>query len=185
MDLFEYLMVMVSLIVGLGLTQVLRGVGRIVRSSRRFSVVTLWAVFLFLLYIQMWWSLWDLRDLSDWTQFSFVYVIGIPCSLFATTELLLPQLTAPDIDWREHFFSVRPWLLGVFAVFLLLSHSWSYVLGDLPLTHPYRLAQAFQYLPLAVGLASTRPKVHLTVVSILIVGLVIAQVAFRFLPAAL
>jgi hypothetical protein len=41
MDFFEYLMVMVSIVLGLGTTQLLRGLGKIVRGERGYWFLSL------------------------------------------------------------------------------------------------------------------------------------------------
>ncbi len=47
MDHFEYLMVMVSIILGLGTTQTLRGLSKMARSPTRFLPATLWVIGLY------------------------------------------------------------------------------------------------------------------------------------------
>ena len=81
MSIFEYLMVMVSIILGLSITQVLRGLSKIARSPRRSVAVTLYGVFLFALHVQTWWALWDLSDVPEWNFVFFLLLISIPSVL--------------------------------------------------------------------------------------------------------
>ncbi len=83
-------MVMVSIVLGLGVTQALRGFSKIARSSTGFLPLTIWATTLFYLHIQVWWALWDLTAVETWNQLYFSLIILVPCSLFGATELLLP-----------------------------------------------------------------------------------------------
>ena len=185
MDIFEYLMVMVSIVLGLGLTQVLRGFGKIVRATQRYSVVTLWAVTLFFFHVQVWWGMWDLREVTDWNQLSFLAVIGLPCALFGATELLLPHSSPPGIDWQEHFFKVRRWFFAVFCVFALAATLETWVLLDVPLTHPYRIGQLAVLALGVVGFVTERARAHLWVAVATLSVFVLGQSLFRFLPAAL
>ena len=103
MDLFEYLVVMVSIVLGLSVTQVLRGLGKVVRNQSRFPPIIIWAIVLFYIHIQVWWGLWDLSNITSWNMFSFYLLIAIPCSMFAAVELLLPLSSDADTDWEAHF----------------------------------------------------------------------------------
>ena len=81
MTIFEYVMVIISIILGLGIAQLLRGFSKIARSETRDHGLTLWAVLLFVLHLQVWWALWDVRETADWTQFKFYFIVLIPCTL--------------------------------------------------------------------------------------------------------
>jgi len=55
---FEYLSVLVSIIVGLALTQLLSGAARLIQLRRRVpmhATTLLWMAMLFLIDIQVWW----------------------------------------------------------------------------------------------------------------------------------
>ena len=144
-------MVMVSIVLGLGVTQALRGFSKIARSSSTFLPLTIWATTLFYLHIQVWWALWDLTAVGTWNQLYFSLIIAIPCSLFGATELLLPLGSNPDTDWQSHFFSVRKWFIGVICVFTVLATLETYILLNVPLTHPYRIVQLIVLAAAATG----------------------------------
>lgn len=64
MDAFNYLSVMVSIVLGLGLTQLFAGIGNLVQIRRRVKLYwlhTFWVLLLIGLHLHMWWSLWALR----------------------------------------------------------------------------------------------------------------------------
>ena len=86
MSLFEFLMVMVSIILGLGATQALRGLSKLARSHRPFLPVALWGATLFYLNIQVWWGYWDMADVAGWTQLTYYIIVLLPCALFAAIE---------------------------------------------------------------------------------------------------
>ncbi len=185
MTIFEYLMVLVSIVLALGLTQVLRGFSKLVRAERRYAPVALWGVALFLVHAQVWWELWDTRQVSDWSQLGFLYILLIPCALFAATELLLPSTSSPNIDWRTHFFEVRIWFYGAYFAFHLLATSFTWLLLDVPLTHPYRGAQAAMTSIHLVGMFTTRPAAHVWLAVSYIVVVVVSQAFFRLFPSGL
>jgi hypothetical protein len=121
MTIFEYLMVMVSIILGLSITQVLRGLSKIARSPRRSVAATLYGVFLFALHVQTWWALWDLSVVPEWNFLLFILLISIPSILFATTETLFPMATTAETDWNAHYEAVRKLFLSVLALWTTLA----------------------------------------------------------------
>ena len=120
MGLFDYLMVMVSVILAISLAQVLRVAGAILRGEADYPPVSLWALILLLVHLQIWWVFWDLRSFSDWNQFSFVFVALIPCALFAATEILFPIDISRTHKWNAHFVAVVPRFYLAFAAFLFI-----------------------------------------------------------------
>jgi hypothetical protein len=182
MSMFEYLMVMVSIIMGLGMTQTLRGLSKIVRGDKPYLAVSLWASFFIYLYIQNWWAFWDLNTVGAWNQAYFILVISIPCAMFAATELLLPMGATADTDWRAHFFSVRRWFFLVMIVFTTVATMESWLLLGVPLTHPYRVMQGTILALLVVGLLSKHPRIQPWIAGGAFGVLLFGQALFRFVP---
>jgi len=180
--IFEYLMVLVSIILGLGVTQVLRGLSRLARSDSTYGALAIWAVFLFYMHIQVWWALWDLHAVPDWNQAFFILLVLIPCSLFGATELLLPMGATPETDWRAHFFEVRRWFFAMMIVMMSFAVVESRVFLGTPLTHPYRIVQALVITALIIGFVSGKPRVQ-PWLAVSALGVVLAgQVLFRLVP---
>ena len=182
MEIFEYLMVLVSIILGLGATQTLRGLSKIARSSTTFLPLTIWAAILFYFHVQVWWALWDLTAVETWNQLYFSFIIAIPCTLFGATELLMPLGSSPETDWQAHFFSVRKWFFGVICVFLVFALFDTYILLGLSLTHPYRIIQVAGLTIVVVAYTSKSTKIHLWL-SVMFLGiLIVGQALFRLMP---
>jgi len=182
MTMFEYLMVLVAIVLGLSLTQVLRGMSKLARSDSAYITVTLWAIVLFYLHVQAWWALWDLNSTANWNQAYFTYIVLIPCAMFGATELLLPMGTTPETNWREHFFSVRRWFFVMMIVVMLLATMLTWVFADTPLTHPYRINQAFVISTFIIGFVSSRPQIQVWLPVAALGGILFGQLLFRFLP---
>jgi len=182
MTIFEYLMVLVSIIMGLGITQVLRGLSKIARSQRADLTVTLWAVTLFYLYVQNWWAFWDLNDVTAWNQLYFTLILLIPCAMFGATELLLPMGASPDTDWRTHFLKVRRWFFTMMLTFAFFAILQTRVLMGIPFNHPYRIMQAIIVTFLIVGLSSRNPRIQPWVAGGVLGTLLVGQAIFRILP---
>jgi hypothetical protein len=180
--IFEYLMVLVSIILGLGMTQVLRGLSKIARSDAPYLPLTLWAAFLGYVHVQVWWALWDLNEVASWNQGYFTLIILIPCAMFAATELLVPMGTTSETDWRAHFFRVRRWFFAVMLLFTLLATFETYILLGVALMHPYRIMQVCVIGLHIVGFVSANPRIHPWLPALAIFSLFASQIAFRFVP---
>jgi hypothetical protein len=124
MDAFNYLAVLISIILGLGVTQLLSAFGRWIERRESFHVFApsiLWAAILLLIHVQTWWSMFGLRLLSDWTFLRFAVVLLQPITLFLMSVLALPTSGSDQIDLRSNYYNQRPWFFGLLAFLVLVS----------------------------------------------------------------
>lgn len=182
MSHFEYIMVMVSIIQGLGITLALRGISRLIRSPRREPVVLLWAIFMVLLYLQNWWAFWDMSAVEDWNLIKFLFLAVYVCTLYAMTELMLPIASTQDTDWLGHFNSIRKWFFGMLIVLVVLGITLNWYISDIPLVHPYRITQLAVLFLGAIGWATPNMAAQRWVVVLLYLVLFGGQMVFRLLP---
>lgn len=137
MDEFNYLGVLVSIVLGLGITQLLTGVGALIQQRAAVRVYwpsLAWAGILLLIHVQTWWSLYGLRDYGRWTFSTFLIVLLQPIVLYLLSVLVLP--TAPPaepFDLRDHYRAQAGWFFGLLGVLLLVSLAKDFALsGALP-----------------------------------------------------
>src|SRR5438876_12277213 len=91
MDAFSYLSVLISIILALGMTRVLAGVGEMLqaRSRRRlYWVHAVWVVNLFLYLLVAWWIFYRWRNQQPGTFFLFIFVLISPTILYLVSILL-------------------------------------------------------------------------------------------------
>jgi hypothetical protein len=184
---FEYLSVLISIIVGLAITQLLSGAARLIQLRRRVrphATTLCWMVFLFLLDTQIWWAAFFRRYAEDWNFFMFLFYLLMPILAFLLSYLVLPELGDEDeIDLAANFEGNRPWFFGLAALMLVTSLAEQAVRMD-----GLRLDAnvGFQLLFLALALAAARirsARVQLFV-SVAALALMLGYVAtlFRHLP---
>lgn len=119
MDVYLHVRVLLSMILGLGVAHLLRGVARIVqhpKKSKIYWVHLVWALFLFLYLIHFWWWEFSLQKVTQWT-FPLYFFIAI----YATLLYLLSTLLFPDVmddynSYREYFYSRRQWIFVFMAI---------------------------------------------------------------------
>src|SRR5436305_8835236 len=122
MAAFEYLSVLNSIILALGMTRVLGAVGEMLqaRSHRRiYWVHAIWIVNLFLYLVIAWWIFYRWRNQQPWTFFLFVFVLISPTVLYLASLLLFPPESARDefIDYKKHYYANHRAFFVIFALF--------------------------------------------------------------------
>ena len=125
MDPFSYLSVLISIVLALGMTRLLAGVGEMLqaRSRRRiYWVHTVWIVNLFLYLVVAWWIFYRWRNQQPWTFFLFVFVLISPTILYLASLLLFPSEGALDqfIDYKKHFYANHRAFFAIFSMFTLV-----------------------------------------------------------------
>ena len=134
MDPFSYLTVLVSIILGLGITQLLTGVGRMLNARmrvRQYWPVNLWVALLLLIHIQAWWAMFELRSHATWTFTAFLVVLLLPIVLYLAAALVLPEFAGEaPIDLRANYYAHARWFFGLLILMLVVSAVRPIVLGD-------------------------------------------------------
>jgi hypothetical protein len=105
---FEYITVLISIILGLGISQLVTGIADMVHQWERIKIYwphLLWIEFVFFLHIQDWWTLYDLKNIDTWSLPAFMFTIIYPINLFILARILFPfGATDPDTDFKEFYF---------------------------------------------------------------------------------
>jgi hypothetical protein len=132
-DLFFHIRVLIGMIVGLGLTHLLRGVARIVehpRQVRVYWVHLLWVLSMFLYLLHFWWWEFRLGSVSHWTfnQYFFIAIYGL--LLYLVCALLLPERLEDYRDYRDYFYSRRRWLFAILALVYLVDLGDTWLKGE-------------------------------------------------------
>jgi hypothetical protein len=179
MTIFEYIMVMVSIILALALAQLLRAVTELITSANRYWVHMIWIVTLILLAVQFWWAYWDFNSLQTWSFDAYLAVLLPPTLVFVLACLLVPAQRDEDTDWKAYFRSISRWFFGLLIVVSVAAVSLSAVYLDAPLLHPYRAFQ-LSFLTLAVTGLIFRSDIAQGIVAVAFLSvLLISQVVAR------
>jgi len=134
---FNYLSVLLSIVLGLAITQVLLGARGLIltRAKVKLYLPTLiWAGLILLIAIQGWWASFALRAHASWTFGALLVIILQAISLYMAAALVLPDVTGSVlIDLRDHYFAHKSWFFGALLASLVFSVAKDLVLaGHLP-----------------------------------------------------
>ena len=119
MDPFAYLSILTSIVLGLGITRVLTGCGKLLQVRQHthlYWVHLLWALNLFLYLVLNWWILFRWRSQPEWSFFLFLFVLLSPTIGFLLSILLFPDPIEEQIDLRRHFYANRRWFFVLAAL---------------------------------------------------------------------
>lgn len=175
MQLFEFLMVLVSIIIGLGVTEVLSGAARLIRARdtvRWYWIHGLFQVAVFLALFQQWWESWDRRLLPEITYGQTIALLLGPVILFLIAHLLFPD-PAEGSDLREYYYRQAPVLWGLAMLGTVIGTFVVPASFDSDILHPSNLS-GLATIPMMILLAtSKRPWIHGLLASVVLVVLVL------------
>jgi len=164
MDEFSYLSVLISVILGLAVTQILTGFRAILLARTRIRMywpVIVWAALLLLICTQHWWSMFGLRHRQDWTFQQFAMVLLNVIFIYMVAGLVFPDFLGEEIvDLKENFYAHRRWFFGLGLGTILASVGKDLVLsGKLP-DKSNLVFHAIFGLMLLTGVFSSREWYH-------------------------
>ena len=137
MDEFSYLSVLLSVILGLAVTQILKGFRGLVISRARIRLywpTILWALLVLLMCVQSWWAMFGMRLRHDWKFQEFGIVLLQTILTYMLAGLVLPDFfgDAP-VDLKKNFFDHRRWFFWIGFAVIAVSVSKDLILtGGLP-----------------------------------------------------
>ena len=179
---FEFLSVLVSIVIGLGLTHLLRGLGHAYyfgRGSRMDAAHVAWTITVFFILVLNWWVFLLWRDFSDWTFSAFFLVILWTTSLYALSLALYPPGLSRGADYRRLFVDNRTWFLTTFTVMCLLDILVT-TMRDQQLPDPFYLGFVGHFaLISAVGIAVRKRWYDLTAAWYIVGGMMLWSFGVR------
>jgi hypothetical protein len=126
---FEYITVLISIVLGLGITQILTGVADLIHQSERVKVYwphVIWIIVVLILHVQEWFETFKLRMFEPWRLATFLFIMLYPICLFILARLLFPfGFREKIIDLKEFYFHTYPkiFLFVVFLSFISMGHN--------------------------------------------------------------
>lgn len=119
MDLYSHVRVLFSILLGLGVSHLLRGLARIVQHPKQYKVYwvhLVWVLFLFLYLIHFWWWEFRLSLVTVWTFPRYFFVALYATLMYMLCTLLFAEQMADYQGFREYFYSRKSWIFGFMAL---------------------------------------------------------------------
>jgi hypothetical protein len=122
---FDYLTVLVSIVLGLAITNVLTRLATLITTRHRVDFYwppVAWAIWIFFISVQHWWAQWSVRHSQQWNFGSFWLEILVPVVLFLMSALVLPEREEDGrLDLGRWYFHNRAWFFALLCALPLLS----------------------------------------------------------------
>ena len=164
MDAFSYLSVLLSIILGLAITQVLKGFRGLMQSRARLRMywpTVVWSILVLVIAVQSWWAMFDLRHHEDWTFFAFSVVLAQTIVVYLLAALVLPDFFGETgFDLRAHYYDHQRWFFALLIALIGVSIAKSRVVyGEWP--HPLDLGFHLVFAATGIACALVRhPRFH-------------------------
>ena len=170
---FEYLSVLISIILGLGLTHLLSAVRELIQKRARvrfYWLALLWAALIFTTQVQWWWGVYELRGREGWNFFSFLFLLLAPVSMYLTAGMVLPDIEGDEeCDLKSYYYRNHGWIFGLTATGNLLDAARAYMASGTA-SDP-KVWTNLTGVALCLSLAIIRSELYHVVVTLLLTAL--------------
>ena len=114
--MFEYLGILIAVILGLALTHLVRGLSKLIhirRTGKLWWPHILWTINIVLFVLGMWWGMFWWNNLKEWTIQRFFFIVIYSTVLFLLASMLYPPDCPEDFDCERYFLDNKAWFFGI------------------------------------------------------------------------
>jgi hypothetical protein len=101
MDSFSYLSVILSIVLGLAITQVLLGFRGLILTRAKvklYAPTLIWALIALLIPIQAWWADFSMRKQTNWTFLALLVIMLQAISIYMIAALILLDISGEKVN---------------------------------------------------------------------------------------
>jgi len=190
LEIFNYLNVMIAILLGVGLFQIFGGIGRLLQIRHRvkpYWLHSLWVLILIMAHAHLWWSFWGLRDAVRWNYVEFLYLLIGPAGLVIISQVIIPgelygELHDQKFDLRRHYYDISHLGFQFLPPSCRGRYFWNWYWASDPLFVEFRILQALALVAIGACAPSKRPIVHTIGVSVVSALLAVVVFLIRFRP---
>ncbi|KRA83117.1 hypothetical protein [Altererythrobacter sp. Root672] len=154
-EFYLHIRVLISLVLGLGLTRLLTGISKLIQHPDRQKIYPthlIWVAILILTIMNFWW--WEFALIRlNWNFALFAFVLLYAFLFFLLASLLFPEDMTDYSGFEDYFLSRRRWFFGLLGLTLVADFIDTAVKGG-----PYLEALGIEYMvriPVAIILCVT------------------------------
>jgi hypothetical protein len=113
---FEYLGMLIAVILGLALTHLVRGLAKLIHMRRTVRIWwphIIWTINMMIYVLGLWFGMFWWNELKEWSFMQFFF-IAIYCTvIFLLSSLLYPPEFPETMDCCDYFFHNKNWFFGI------------------------------------------------------------------------
>ena len=173
MDAFAYLSVLLSIILGLAITQILQGYRGLLLSRSRVDLYApsiVWSALLLVFAAQLWWASFGLAAHKEWDFAAFGVLLLQTVLLYMMSALVLPDVPASGrVELKAHYDREVVPFFATSLLMLCASIAKDWMLDD-RLPAPANLAFHGFFAAMAIlAIAVRKPRLHLAIALVMVV----------------
>ena len=183
MGVFEYIGVLISVIMGFGITHLATGATKLIQHRDEVKFYwphMLWTANILLLILLIWWGMFSWSDHNNWFAFEYLFITLYAIVAFFLASMLYPWDMAKDIDVREYFFKNRIWFFSALLIAWCIDGAETIIKADAglrPIPQAYFEFLGVQILMALIGIGFRNHIVH-KVLSVLFFSSLLTLVLF-------
>jgi hypothetical protein len=174
MQIFEYVIVLISIVIGLAVTHLMQGIAGLIQHPDRARIwwVHLGWVALWLLNAMFWWW-WEFRLqlIRDWTFQLYLFVLCYAFLIYLVCAMLFPRDLEGYDGFKDYLLSRRRWIFGLMLLILAVD-----LVDTLAKGTAYFAAQGAAYLAMQgiyaalclTAFVTRRERVHAAIVLVVL-----------------
>lgn len=183
MGAYQHVVVVMSIVLGLAVTQLLRGIAQLYRTRKRVRPYWLhgaWIVLLVLFSLLLWWTYWNYRSIAEWDFFRFVLYLSPTIVFYFLTALVIPDPADPVNDLKQYYFANRVGFFGTFAVYGVLAGVTAVTVRGLSVLDTSNVFRLALVLLMLLAMRSASERVHAVVLVLSAVLMFVFILFFQF-----
>ena len=165
MSIFEFLSVLVAIVLALALGKLISATIDVFNKERRDFLHYGFCLAAFVGVPVIWWSQWAMVSKESWHFGEFLLMLGVPVFSYLAAHVLVSNDSSRVSSWRSHFVMVHRWFFAALgAQVILATLRRIYVDGNPGIVFTVGgMSPVVTLSILAIGLFSTKRTVHIGV----------------------
>ncbi len=162
MSLFEFMMVLQTIFIGLGLSEVVGGFARTLKAGRVRELCLphiCLLLILLLAFLQLFWESWSLHSIAVWTYPAMLLMLAGPILLYLVSHLVFPEPTDP-VHLEDHYFDRARTIYSLALAVVVVTTLFRPLAFGMPLFVIDNASGIPTAIILAAVIVSRSPRVH-------------------------
>ncbi len=123
MPAFQHLSVLVSIVVGMSMSQLLFGLGQLLRRRGSYTIDPLYVlanVIILVVLVDSWWSAYSWHDVAGWSYRRTWFVMLNPLLVTMAAQLLPPDWDERPVDFHKTYYRNHRLIFGMLTFYPLI-----------------------------------------------------------------
>lgn len=110
MTQFEFIAIVISVILGLSIAKLVSGIGdsiRAIKAGSFYWIHGVWIINILILVAGFWWGMFGWSIKEDWNFFNFLLILLFTINLYLLSDFLIPKKSISEVDIKAYFSENR------------------------------------------------------------------------------